>query len=230
MNEEKHHHWSVSFKLCNTVFQVRTQWLKRLTFRGDTAQALVTAAGAALASRLNHQLGLQPDPPEEALPLTLPLIDGALLTRSIVRLLVGVAVLLAVRAVMKAVAIPLACRIFGVPSDDVRKARQHAPVELAYRFMVYGTVAYCCFFLVPLLFGFLGLSWRKSLRLILLLSVFYPSLTYTWPGLVKVHSCSHNQQTFGCKHIWCSWLWSFHQLHFHANLFHLFCLQILSNW
>ncbi len=154
------------------------------TSRGDTAQALVTAAGAALASRLNHQLGLQIDPPEEALPLTLPLIDGALLTRSIVRLLVGVAVLLAVRAAMKVVAIPLACRIFGVPSDDVRKARQHAPVELAYRFMVYGTVAYCCFFLVPLLFGFLGLSWRKSLLLTSLLSVFYPSLTYTWPGLV----------------------------------------------
>uniref|UniRef100_A0A9J7XGQ9 Sphingosine-1-phosphate phosphatase 1a n=1 Tax=Cyprinus carpio carpio TaxID=630221 RepID=A0A9J7XGQ9_CYPCA len=128
------------------------------TSRGDTAQALATAAGAALASRLNQQVGLQPDPPEEALPLTLPLIDGALLSRSIMRLLVGVAVLLAVRAAMKAVAIPLACRVFGVPSDDVRKARQHAHVELAYRFLVYGTVAYCCVFLVPLLFGFLGLS------------------------------------------------------------------------
>ncbi len=128
------------------------------TSRGDTAQALATTAGAALASRLNHQLGLQPDPSEEALPLTLPLIDRALLTRSIMRLLVGVAVLLAFRAAMKAVAIPLACRIFGVPSDDVRKARQHAPVELAYRFIVYGPVAFCCVFLVPLLFGFLGLS------------------------------------------------------------------------
>lgn len=128
------------------------------TSRGDTAQALATAVGAALASRLNHQLGLQPDPPEEALPLTLPLIDRALLARSILRLLVGVAVLLAVRAAMKVVAIPLACKIFGVPSDDVRKARQHAQVELAYRFIVYGTVAYCCVFLVPLLFSFLGLS------------------------------------------------------------------------
>lgn len=128
------------------------------TSRGDTAQALATAAGAALACRLNHQLGLQPDPPEEALPLALPLIDGALLTRSVMRILVGVAVLLAVRAAMKVVAIPLACKIFGVPSDDVRKARQHAQVELAYRFLVYGTVAYCCVCLVPLLFGLLGLS------------------------------------------------------------------------
>ncbi|XP_051951534.1 sphingosine-1-phosphate phosphatase 1 [Xyrauchen texanus] len=128
------------------------------TSRGDTAQALATAAGTALASRLAHQLVLQTDHPEEALPLTLPLIDGALLGRSVMRLLVGVAVLLAVRAAMKVVAIPLACKLFGVPSDDVRKARQHEKVEISYRFIVYGPVAYSCVFLVPLLFGFLGLS------------------------------------------------------------------------
>ncbi|TRZ02160.1 hypothetical protein DNTS_007279 [Danionella cerebrum] len=128
------------------------------TSRGDTAQALATAAGAALACRLNQQLGLLPDPSEESLPLSLPLIDGALLSRSVMRMLVGVAVLLAVRAAMKVVAIPVACKVFGVPSDDVRKARQHAQVELAYRFIVYGTVAYSCAFLVPLLFGLLGLS------------------------------------------------------------------------
>lgn len=128
------------------------------TSRGDTAQALATASGAALASRLNYQLGVLPDPSTEALPLTMPLIDGALLGRSIMRLLVGVAVLLAVRAVMKMVAIPVACRIFGVPSDDVRKARQNAHVEISYRYLVYGTVAYCCASLVPILFIYLGLS------------------------------------------------------------------------
>ncbi|KAA0708729.1 Sphingosine-1-phosphate phosphatase 1 [Triplophysa tibetana] len=128
------------------------------TSRGDTAQALATAAGIALATRLNHQLGLQLDPSEEALPLTLPLIDGALLARSIMRLLVGVAVVLAVRATLKIMAIPLACRLFGVPSDDVRKARQHPQVELSYRFLVYGPVAYCCVSLVPLFFSYLGLS------------------------------------------------------------------------
>ncbi|XP_072538833.1 sphingosine-1-phosphate phosphatase 1 [Salminus brasiliensis] len=128
------------------------------TSRGDTAQALATGAGGALACHLNHQLGLQPDPPLSSLPLKLPAIDRALLGRSVLRLLVGVAVLLAVRAVMKAVAIPLACKMFGVPSDDVRKARQNPHVELTYRFLVYGTVAFCCVFLVPLLFDHLNLS------------------------------------------------------------------------
>lgn len=128
------------------------------TSRGDTAQALSTGAGAALASHLNHQLGLQPDPPLSALPLVAPTVDAALLGRAVARLLVGVAVLLATRAAMKALTIPLACHVFGVPSDDVRRARQHSGVELSYRYLVYGTVAFSCVFLVPLLFNFLGLS------------------------------------------------------------------------
>ncbi|XP_066533528.1 sphingosine-1-phosphate phosphatase 1 [Hoplias malabaricus] len=128
------------------------------TSRGDTAQALATGAGGALACHLNHQLGMQQDPPLASLPLKLPIIDMALVGRSLLRLLVGVAVLLAVRAVMKTVAIPLACRLFRVPSGDVRKARQNANVELTYRFLVYGTVAFCCAFLVPLFFKHLNLS------------------------------------------------------------------------
>ncbi|XP_076873014.1 sphingosine-1-phosphate phosphatase 1 [Brachyhypopomus gauderio] len=128
------------------------------TSRGDTAQALATGAGGALASRLNHWLELQPDPPASSLPLRAPPLSAGLLGRSLLRLLVGVAVLLAARAIMKAVAIPLACRLFGVPADDVRKARQNACVELTYRFLVYGTVAFCCVFLVPLLFSCLDLS------------------------------------------------------------------------
>ncbi|KAL2082286.1 hypothetical protein ACEWY4_022104 [Coilia grayii] len=128
------------------------------TSRGDTAQALSTGAGAALASHLNHWLGLQPDPPLARLPLIMPAMDAPLLGRSLARLLVGVAVLLATRGAMKALTIPLACRVFGVPSGDVRRARQHSGVELSYRYLVYGTVAFSCVFLVPLLFDYLSLS------------------------------------------------------------------------
>ncbi|XP_026800278.3 sphingosine-1-phosphate phosphatase 1 [Pangasianodon hypophthalmus] len=128
------------------------------TSRADTAQALATGAGGALASHLNQLLSLQPDPPASSLPLKMPSITGALLGRSLLRLLIGVAALLAVRAIMKAIAIPLACQLFGVPSNDVRKARQNPRVELTYRFLVYGTVAFCCVFLVPLLFLCLNLS------------------------------------------------------------------------
>ncbi|KAK6295330.1 sphingosine-1-phosphate phosphatase 1 [Coregonus clupeaformis] len=128
------------------------------TSRGDTAQALGTGAGAALASHLNHQLGLLADPPLSTLPLALPPLSAALLARSLLRLLVGVVVLLATRAAMKAATIPLACRVFGLPAGDVRQARQHMEVELSYRYIVYGSVSFSCVCLVPLLFSYLNLS------------------------------------------------------------------------
>ncbi|XP_028858695.1 sphingosine-1-phosphate phosphatase 1 [Denticeps clupeoides] len=128
------------------------------TSRGDTAQALATGAGAALASHLNHQLGLQSDLPLSQLPLTMPSVNIILVGRSLSRLLVGLPVLLVTRAVMKALTIPLACWLFGVASDDVRQARQHPAVELLYRFLVYGTVGFSCVSLVPSLFDLLNLS------------------------------------------------------------------------
>ncbi|KAG9344792.1 hypothetical protein JZ751_010479 [Albula glossodonta] len=128
------------------------------TSRGDTAQALGTGAGAALASHLNHLLGLAPDPPLSELPFALQPLSAALVGRSLLRLALGVAVLLATRAVMKALTIPLVCRVVGVPCDDVRRARQHMEVELPYRYIVYGTVGFSCIFLVPLLFSYLSLS------------------------------------------------------------------------
>ncbi|KAJ8410362.1 hypothetical protein AAFF_G00203430 [Aldrovandia affinis] len=128
------------------------------TSRGDTAQALGTGAGAALASHLNHLLGLAPDPPLSQLPFALQPLSAALVGRSLLRLAVGVAALLATRAVMKALTIPLVCRAVGVPCDDVRRARQHMEVELPYRYIVYGTMGFSCVFLVPLLFSHLNLS------------------------------------------------------------------------
>ncbi|CAJ1074529.1 sphingosine-1-phosphate phosphatase 1 [Xyrichtys novacula] len=128
------------------------------TSRGDTAQILGTGAGIALASHVNHLLGLMPDSTPDQLPLTMPSLSAGLVGAALVRLFLGVLVLLATRALMKAVTIPLMCRVFRVPCDDVRKARQHMEVELPYRYIVYGTVGFNVLFLVPLLFSYLQLS------------------------------------------------------------------------
>ncbi|XP_051264674.1 sphingosine-1-phosphate phosphatase 1 [Dicentrarchus labrax] len=128
------------------------------TSRGDTAQALGTGAGAALATHVNHQLGLLLDPPLSSLPLTLPTISTSLVVLSLLRFLVGVAVLLVTRMVMKAVTIPFLCRLFGLPSDDVRQARQHMKVELPYRYIVYSVVGFSCVCVVPLFFRILNLA------------------------------------------------------------------------
>ncbi|XP_069573185.1 sphingosine-1-phosphate phosphatase 1 [Brachyistius frenatus] len=128
------------------------------TSRGDTAQILGTGAGVALASHVNHHLGLMTDPTPDMLPLVMPALSAGLVGAAALRLVVGVPVLVATRALMKAVTIPLVCRVFGVPSGDVRKARQHMEVELPYRYIVYGAVGFNVLFLVPLLFSYVRLS------------------------------------------------------------------------
>lgn len=128
------------------------------TSRGDTAQALGTGAGAALATHVNHQLGLMLDPPLSSLPLTARSVTVPAVALSMLRFLVGVAVLLLTRMVMKAVTVPLLCRLFGLPSDNVRQARQHMRVELPYRYIVYSVVGFSCVCVVPLLFRAVNLA------------------------------------------------------------------------
>ncbi|XP_076002751.1 sphingosine-1-phosphate phosphatase 1-like [Genypterus blacodes] len=128
------------------------------TSRGDTAQILGTGAGVALASHVNHYLGRLPDPPLDQLPFSMPPLTFWLVGAAMLRLVLGVLVLVATRALMKAVTIPLVCWVFRIPSGDVRKARQHMEVELPYRYIVYGTVGFNVLFLVPLIFSYLRLS------------------------------------------------------------------------
>lgn len=128
------------------------------TSRGDTAQALGTGAGAALATHVNHQIGLLLDPPAASLPLTLQSVGISAVVLSMLRFFIGVAALLVTRMVMKAVTIPFLCRLFGLPSDNVRQARQYMRVELPYRYLVYSMVGFSCVCVVPLLFRIINLA------------------------------------------------------------------------
>uniref|UniRef100_A0A0K8R5X5 Putative sphingosine-1-phosphate phosphatase 1 n=1 Tax=Ixodes ricinus TaxID=34613 RepID=A0A0K8R5X5_IXORI len=79
------------------------------------------------------------------------------------RILIGMVFVLIVRNIMKKITIPLACKIFSIPCDDIRKARQHVEVELPYRYITYGMVGFSITFLVPYIFSFIGISWWKML-------------------------------------------------------------------
>ncbi|XP_044021904.1 sphingosine-1-phosphate phosphatase 1 [Siniperca chuatsi] len=128
------------------------------TSRGDTAQILGVGAGVALASHVNYYLGLMPDQTPDQLPFTVPAFSVGLVAVAMLRLFLGVLVLVATRALMKALTIPLVCRVFGVPSTDVRKARQHMEVELPYRYIVYSAVGFNVLFLVPFLLSYMQFS------------------------------------------------------------------------
>ncbi|XP_070606932.1 sphingosine-1-phosphate phosphatase 1 [Erythrolamprus reginae] len=127
------------------------------TSRGDTAQILGSGAGIACGSYATYRLNLMPDPSQEMLPLV-PSLTLNIFGKAALRLLIGLVFVLLVRMIMKKITIPLACKVFGISSADVREARQHMEVELPYRYITYGTVGFSVAFLVPLLFCLIGLS------------------------------------------------------------------------
>ncbi|XP_023582037.1 sphingosine-1-phosphate phosphatase 1 isoform X2 [Trichechus manatus latirostris] len=128
------------------------------TSRGDTAEILGSGAGIACGSHVIYNMGVVFDPSLDILPLTRPPITVTLFGKAILRILIGMAFVLIVRVVMKKITIPLACKIFSIPCDDVRKARQHMEVELPYRYITYGMVGFSITCLVPYIFFFIGIS------------------------------------------------------------------------
>ncbi|VFV28825.1 sphingosine-1-phosphate phosphatase [Lynx pardinus] len=128
------------------------------TSRGDTAEILGSGAGIACGSHVSHNVGLMLDPSLDILPLALPPITVTMFGKAILRILIGMVFVLIVRDIMKRITIPLACKIFSIPCDDIRKARQHMEVELPYRYITYGMVGFSITFLVPYLFFFIGIS------------------------------------------------------------------------
>lgn len=128
------------------------------TSRGDTAQILGCGAGVACGSHVNYLMGIDLDPPPDTLPLSLSSLTVTVFGKAILRLLIGVIILLLTKVAMKKATIPLACKIFRIPLDDVRKARQRMEVELPYRYITYGMVGFSLVFVVPRLFSFMGLS------------------------------------------------------------------------
>ncbi|XP_065404958.1 sphingosine-1-phosphate phosphatase 1 isoform X2 [Macaca fascicularis] len=128
------------------------------TSRGDTAEILGSGAGIACGSHVTYNMGLVLDPSLDILPLAGPPITMTLFGKAILRILIGMVFVLIVRDVMKKITIPLACKIFNIPCDDIRKARQHMEVELPYRYITYGMVGFSITFFVPYIFFFIGIS------------------------------------------------------------------------
>ncbi|XP_053458551.1 sphingosine-1-phosphate phosphatase 1 isoform X2 [Nycticebus coucang] len=128
------------------------------TSRGDTAEILGSGAGIACGSHVTYNLGLMLDPSLDILPLAWPPITMTLFGKAILRIFLGMVFILIVRDIMKKITIPLACKIFSIPCDDIRKARQHMEVELPYRYITYGMVGFSITFLVPYIFFFIGIS------------------------------------------------------------------------
>ncbi|KAL1763907.1 sphingosine-1-phosphate phosphatase 1 [Sigmodon hispidus] len=128
------------------------------TSRGDTAEILGSGAGIACASHATYNLGLLLDPPLHTLPLASPPFTVTLLGKAILRVVKGMIFVQIIREIVKKITIPLAFKLFSIPCDDVRQARQHKEVELPYWYITYGMVGFSITCLVPYVFSFIGIS------------------------------------------------------------------------
>ncbi|XP_052595535.1 sphingosine-1-phosphate phosphatase 1 [Peromyscus californicus insignis] len=128
------------------------------TSRGDTAEILGSGAGIACGSHAAYNLGLLLDPSPHTFPLASPPFTATLFGKAILRVAIGMIFVLIVRDIMKKITIPLACKLFSIPCDDIRQARQHMEVELPYRYITYGMVGFSITCLVPYVFSFIGIS------------------------------------------------------------------------
>ncbi|CAH1791114.1 unnamed protein product [Owenia fusiformis] len=126
------------------------------TARGDTTLIISVASGAAIGSWMNYQMGYitAADTPPPYLVIT---PDARWLGLMIMRMCIGSVVLVATRAIMKALTFHLVCYVFRVNKVD-KESRQNIWIELAYKYLTYTMVSFNVVFLAPLVFRYLGIE------------------------------------------------------------------------
>nr|XP_023699634.1 sphingosine-1-phosphate phosphatase 2 isoform X1 [Paramormyrops kingsleyae] len=108
------------------------------TTRGDTTIIVAVSAGCSMGYWVNKQLG-QTYEPDGGFPLPLPALTGLALARGSARFLLGLAVLVGMRSVMKSVSLWLICSWHKVPLHDLN-ARREKKIEVPYKFSTYITI------------------------------------------------------------------------------------------
>ncbi|XP_078094945.1 sphingosine-1-phosphate phosphatase 2-like isoform X1 [Mustelus asterias] len=105
------------------------------TARGDTTNIVSAGGGAALATWINHQWELIPEP-VSAPPYPIPSLSIGLICRMCARFAIGIIIVFIARQVIKSVALILVCRVAGVSPRD-QEARKLLRVEVPYKYITY---------------------------------------------------------------------------------------------
>ena len=127
------------------------------TTRRDTTYILAAGSGISLGHWLSYQSGFMmhatSPPPYDIIP---PTWTWAGLV--VVRMVLGVSVLLGVRAVVATVTYRIACRLAGIDASDTAAAKRHTVVDLSHKYITYTTIAVGMVFAAPMLFRALGIE------------------------------------------------------------------------
>ncbi|KAJ8388708.1 hypothetical protein AAFF_G00131170 [Aldrovandia affinis] len=108
------------------------------TTRGDTTIILGVGAGCSTGYWVNHQLG-ETFEPQGDFPVPLPALTASALLLSLGRFLVGVALLMGTRQVVKSLSLWALCTWHQVCAGDVQ-ARRRKEIEVPCKFVTYTVI------------------------------------------------------------------------------------------
>uniref|UniRef100_A0A6J0TS72 Sphingosine-1-phosphate phosphatase 2 n=1 Tax=Pogona vitticeps TaxID=103695 RepID=A0A6J0TS72_9SAUR len=123
--------------------------------RADTTTILGAGAGSVIGFWINnHYIS---NTLTGAVSPSVPLITIEILLTGLAKFLVGIAVLVVTRQIVKTVVLQSLCSWYSVSVNDP-KAKQQVEIEVPYKFATYCSIGLSATVLVPLLHGFLGLN------------------------------------------------------------------------
>ncbi|XP_043531886.1 sphingosine-1-phosphate phosphatase 2-like [Chiloscyllium plagiosum] len=125
------------------------------TARGDTTNIVSAGGGAALATWINHQWSLLPEP-SSAPPYDIPTLSAPLICRMGARFAIGIVIVFIARQLIKSVALTLVCRLAGVSPRD-REARKLLRVEVPYKYITYSCLGVVGLAVCPAVHHYLAL-------------------------------------------------------------------------
>ncbi|XP_072101122.1 sphingosine-1-phosphate phosphatase 2-like isoform X2 [Mobula birostris] len=125
------------------------------TARGDTTNIVSAGGGATLATWINYQWGLIPEP-LSAPPYEMPSVTPELLGRMVARFTIGIVIVFFARQVIKSLALAFVCRLAGVSPRD-QEARKLLWVEVPYKYITYSCLGVVGLALCPAVHRYLSL-------------------------------------------------------------------------
>ncbi|CAL4134619.1 unnamed protein product [Meganyctiphanes norvegica] len=131
--------------------------------RGDTTVIVGVGCGTLLGSWLNYQLGIIREPTLPP-PYTVIWPTINMVGLSLLRTVVGLVLIVAVRATFKSLSYATICALLQVRADDVRKKKDHISsrkrliVELFYKFITYIAIGFTIIFTAPVAFRVMGVE------------------------------------------------------------------------
>lgn len=131
--------------------------------RGDTTVIVGVGCGTLLGSWLNYQLGIIREPLLPP-PYTVIWPTVNMVGLSLLRTILGLVLIVAVRASFKSLSFATICVLLQIRASDVREKKDHISlrkrliVELFYKFITYIAIGFTIIFTAPTVFRIIGVE------------------------------------------------------------------------